>query len=81
MWPVEAGQYSYATELAERYEDFRVLVQLCEETGNRGQLREYMQNYKSQVSLFLLTTMNLHSVSADTLIDVLASLYYSVVLG
>ena len=55
---MEAGQYSYATELAERYGDFRVLVQLCEETGNRGQLREYMQNYKSQVSLFLMTNSN-----------------------
>ena len=51
---VDAGQYQHATELAERFEDFRVLVQLCEDTGNRGKLAEYMQRYKAQVTLSII---------------------------
>ena len=56
--PVDHGQLRQAAELGERYEDFRVLVRLCEETGNREQLREYMARFSAQVPpaipLFLL---------------------------
>ena len=46
---VEHSQLRQAAELGEKYEDFRVLVQLCERTGNREQLREYMARFSAQV--------------------------------
>lgn len=46
---VEYGQYQKAGELGERYEDFRVLVHLCEKMGSRGQLRDYMTRFSDRV--------------------------------
>ena len=48
---VEHSQLRQAAELGEKYEDFRVLVQLCERTGNREQLREYMARFSAQVPI------------------------------
>lgn len=45
---LEHSQLRQAAELGEKYEDFRVLVQLCERTGNREQLREYMARFSAQ---------------------------------
>ena len=47
--PVEHGQHQKAGELGERYEDFRVLVHLCEKMGSRHQLREYMTRFSDKV--------------------------------
>jgi len=46
---VEAGQYGHASELAEKFADFKILVQLCELMGTKWKLREYMETYKTQV--------------------------------
>ena len=56
---MDAGQYQHATELAEKFEDFCVLVQLCEDTGNRGKLAEYMQQYKAQVISSIVVLIDL----------------------
>ncbi len=47
---MEVGQHGHATELAERYGDFRVLVQLCDGAGDMEKIRDYMHTYKAQVS-------------------------------
>ena len=46
---MECGQYHLAEELGEKYEDFGVLVQLCERQNNKGKLREYMTRFSPQV--------------------------------
>ncbi len=46
---VEVGQHGHATELAEKYGDFRVLVQLCDGAGDSERIRDYMHTYKAQV--------------------------------
>ena len=46
---VEHGQYQQAIELGEKYEDFQLLVQLCERAGDRERLRNYMTRFASQV--------------------------------
>ncbi len=46
---MRAGHTAHATELAEKYGDFRVLVQLCEGMGDVRRVREYMATYKEQV--------------------------------
>ena len=47
---VKHGQLHAASDLAERYHDFRVLVTLCQESGNTSRLKEYITNYSEQVS-------------------------------
>ncbi|KAI8482592.1 hypothetical protein Bbelb_396590 [Branchiostoma belcheri] len=42
---VEAGQHERAASLAEKYCDFTVLVQLCEDTDNQERLERYMVQF------------------------------------
>ncbi|XP_010961145.2 nuclear pore complex protein Nup133 [Camelus ferus] len=42
------GQYSWAASLAEKYCDFDILVQLCEQTDNQTRLQRYMTQFADQ---------------------------------
>ncbi|NXX93452.1 NU133 protein, partial [Centropus bengalensis] len=44
------GQYQMAAALAEKYCDFDILVQLCEQTDNQARLQRYMNQFADQVS-------------------------------
>ena len=46
---MDHGKLSLASELAERYEDFRVLIILCQGTGDIAKLKEYMIRFSEQV--------------------------------
>jgi hypothetical protein len=45
---VEYDQYHRAVELGEKYEDFHVLVQLCELLEDKAKLHEYMTRFAAQ---------------------------------
>ncbi|NWI13427.1 NU133 protein, partial [Crypturellus soui] len=47
------GQYQLAAALAEKYCDFDILVQMCEQTDNQARLQRYMSQFADQVILFL----------------------------
>ncbi|XP_073076070.1 nuclear pore complex protein Nup133 isoform X1 [Manis javanica] len=40
------GQYSWAASLAEKYCDFDILVQICEQTDNQTRLQRYMTQFQ-----------------------------------
>ncbi|NXQ12626.1 NU133 protein, partial [Peucedramus taeniatus] len=42
------GQYHLAAALAEKYCDFDILVQLCEQTDNQARLQHYMTQFSDQ---------------------------------
>uniref|UniRef100_H3B1I6 Nuclear pore complex protein Nup133 n=1 Tax=Latimeria chalumnae TaxID=7897 RepID=H3B1I6_LATCH len=42
------GQYQWAATLAEKYCDFDILVQLCEQTDNQARLQRYMAQFTDQ---------------------------------
>ncbi|KFQ17626.1 Nuclear pore complex protein Nup133, partial [Merops nubicus] len=42
------GQYQMAATLAERYCDFDILVQMCEQTDNQARLQRYMSQFADQ---------------------------------
>ena len=42
-------QLKQASELAETYEDFGVLIDLCDTMKDRNKLREYMNRFSEQV--------------------------------
>ena len=46
---VKHGQLQHVTELAEKYKDFPVLIQLCEELNNKMKLKEYISLFAAQV--------------------------------
>ena len=46
--PVEHGQYDQSIELAERYQDYQLLVQLCESAGDRERLKTYIARFAEQ---------------------------------
>jgi hypothetical protein len=48
---VELRQYERAASLAEKYCDFGVLVQLCEETDDQERLSKYMKQFGGRVWL------------------------------
>ncbi len=56
--PVEHGEYRYAAELGERYEDFYVLTQLCEQLNDREKLRQYMTRFSEQVGCLISTSVH-----------------------
>lgn len=41
-----------AAALAEKYCDFDILVQMCEQTDNQARLQRYMSQFADQVPLF-----------------------------
>lgn len=53
MWflspQVSNEQLKQASELAETYEDFGVLIDLCDTMKDRNKLREYMNRFSEQV--------------------------------
>nr|XP_020137035.1 nuclear pore complex protein Nup133 isoform X2 [Microcebus murinus] len=42
------GQYQWAASLAEKYCDFDILVQMCEQTDNQSRLQRYMTQFADQ---------------------------------
>uniref|UniRef100_A0A8C0LPM2 Nuclear pore complex protein Nup133 n=1 Tax=Canis lupus dingo TaxID=286419 RepID=A0A8C0LPM2_CANLU len=42
------GQYPWAASLAEKYCDFDILVQMCEQTDNQSRLQRYMTQFADQ---------------------------------
>ena len=49
IFPVECSQFPMAADLAEKYGDFQILVQLCEHLNSRDKLRAYMRRFADQV--------------------------------
>lgn len=47
---VTLGQYTWAASLAEKYCDFDILVQMCEQTNNQTRLQRYMTQFADQVT-------------------------------
>ncbi|NXY88549.1 NU133 protein, partial [Alcedo cyanopectus] len=45
---ISLGQYQMAATLAERYCDFDILVQMCEQTDNQARLQRYMSQFADQ---------------------------------
>ena len=45
---MEYDQYHHAIELGEKYEDFHILVQLCELLEDKAKLHEYMTRFAAQ---------------------------------
>lgn len=45
---LELGQYQWVAALAEKYCDFDILVQLCEQTDNQSRLQHYMSKFADQ---------------------------------
>lgn len=45
---LELGQYQWVAALAEKYCDFDILVQLCEQTDNQSRLQHYMTKFADQ---------------------------------
>lgn len=46
-----------AAALAEKYCDFDILVQMCEQTDNQARLQRYMSQFADQVPLFFFFSM------------------------
>ncbi|CAN9510775.1 unnamed protein product [Ophioblennius macclurei] len=45
---LELGQYLWVAALAEKYCDFDILVQMCEQTDNQSRLQHYMAKFADQ---------------------------------
>lgn len=45
---LELGQYQWVAALAEKYCDFDILVQMCEQTDNQSRLQHYMSKFANQ---------------------------------
>ncbi|XP_036386531.1 nuclear pore complex protein Nup133 [Megalops cyprinoides] len=45
---LELGQYQWVAPLAEKYCDFDILVQMCEQTDNQSRLQRYMTKFADQ---------------------------------
>uniref|UniRef100_A0A7N8XXW6 Nuclear pore complex protein Nup133 n=1 Tax=Mastacembelus armatus TaxID=205130 RepID=A0A7N8XXW6_9TELE len=45
---LELGQYQWVAALAEKYCDFDILVQMCEQTENQSRLQHYMAKFADQ---------------------------------
>uniref|UniRef100_A0A7M4FGG8 Nuclear pore complex protein Nup133 n=1 Tax=Crocodylus porosus TaxID=8502 RepID=A0A7M4FGG8_CROPO len=52
------GQYQLAAALAEKYCDFDILVQMCEQTDNQARLQRYMTQFADQAHKTLQTLAN-----------------------
>lgn len=47
---MDLGQYQWVAALAEKYCDFDILVQMCEQTNNQSRLQHYMAKFADQVT-------------------------------
>ncbi|XP_011617595.2 nuclear pore complex protein Nup133 [Takifugu rubripes] len=45
---LDLGQYQWVAALAEKYCDFDILVQMCEQTNNQSRLQHYMAKFADQ---------------------------------
>lgn len=45
---LDLGQYQWVAALAEKYCDFDILVQMCEQTDNQSRLQHYMTKFANQ---------------------------------
>ncbi|XP_047433726.1 nuclear pore complex protein Nup133 isoform X2 [Mugil cephalus] len=45
---LDLGQYQWVAALAEKYCDFDILVQMCEQTDNQSRLQHYMAKFANQ---------------------------------
>ncbi|KAM6138986.1 nuclear pore complex protein Nup133 isoform 2-T2 [Phoenicopterus ruber ruber] len=55
------GQYQMAAALAEKYCDFDILVQMCEQTDNQARLQRYMSQFADQAHRTLQTLANMET--------------------
>jgi hypothetical protein len=62
-------EFERAAILAEKYCDFQILVQICELTGNRERLDQYMEKFSEQVSLLLQRMFSLSAPFTSGLND------------
>lgn len=46
--PVEHGQYEKVIELGEKYQDFHLLVRLCDGAGDRERIKSYAVRFEEQ---------------------------------
>ena len=51
--PVDLGQYQWVAALSEKFCDFDMLVQMCEQTDNQSRLQHYMTKFSDQVNTHL----------------------------
>lgn len=49
LFSVQGEQYDQAVGLAEKYCDFRTLVEVCDRTDNQERLSQYMTQFGSEV--------------------------------
>lgn len=49
VFPVDMEQYERAMELAEKYLDFGILIDVCNKTGNNERLDKYARVYSQHV--------------------------------
>ena len=50
---MELGQYQWVAALSEKFCDFDMLVQMCEQTDNQSRLQHYMTKFSDQVNTHL----------------------------
>ncbi|MEQ2192180.1 hypothetical protein XENOCAPTIV_008186, partial [Xenoophorus captivus] len=55
---LELGQYQWVAALAEKYCDFDILVQMCEQTDNQNRLQHYMAKFADQAHRTLYSQAN-----------------------
>ncbi|KAF0036869.1 hypothetical protein F2P81_009743 [Scophthalmus maximus] len=55
---LELGQYQWVAALAEKYCDFDILVQMCEQTDNQSRLQHYMAKFADQAHRTLYSQAN-----------------------
>ena len=70
---VAMEQYERAASLAEKYCDFTILVQLCEETENQERLQRYMNQFQTRVCILYTPTLSV-AVRVLTFVVLLAEL-------
>lgn len=48
---VQSKEFSKGKQLAEEFEDYRVMIEICDELKDVDQLRTYIEQYKEKVNL------------------------------
>ncbi|KAM7394738.1 hypothetical protein PAMP_021524 [Pampus punctatissimus] len=58
---LELGQYQWVAALAEKYCDFDILVQMCEQTDNQSRLQHYTTKFADQAHRTLYSQANMET--------------------
>ncbi|XP_023268196.1 nuclear pore complex protein Nup133-like [Seriola lalandi dorsalis] len=58
---LELGQYQWVAALAEKFCDFDILVQMCEQTDNQSRLQHYMAKFADQAHRTLYSQANMET--------------------